>query len=76
MPTETSKSFRRFKGFYRLEEEAKQQLYDLLAGCKPEFSMLSEAAQAGAVQQMRPLAQRALLNALEGRTQEEEEQFG
>jgi hypothetical protein len=40
MPTETSKSFRRFKGFYRLEEEAKQQLYDLLAGCKPEFSML------------------------------------
>ena len=52
MPTETSKSFRRFKGFYRLEEEAKQQLYDLLAGCKPEFSMLSEAAQAGAVQQL------------------------
>jgi hypothetical protein len=76
MPTETSKSFRRFKGFYRLEEEAKQQLYGLLAGCKPEFSILSEAAQAGAVQQMRPLAQRALLNALEGRTQEEEEQFG
>ena len=76
MPTETSKSFRRFKGFYRLEEEAKQQLYGLLAGCKPEFSMLSEAAQAGAVQQMRPLAQRALLNSLDGRTQEEEEQFG
>jgi len=76
MPTETSKSFRRFKGFYRLEEEAKRQLYELLAGWKPEFSLLPEAAQAAAMQQLRPLAQRAILNALEGRTQDEEEQFG
>jgi len=76
MPTETSKSFRRFKGFYRLEEEAKRQLYDLLAGWKPEFSLLPEAAQAAAMQQLRPLGQRAILNALEGRTQEYEEQFG
>ncbi len=76
VPTETSKSFRRFKGFYRLEEEAKRQLYELLAGWKPEFSLLPEAAQAVALQQLRPLAQRAVLNALEGRTRNEEEQFG
>lgn len=76
MPTENAKPYRRYKGFYRLEEQARQQLCELVAGCKPEFLVLSAEAQAGAVQRLRPAAQRAILNTLEGRTQTEDEQFG
>lgn len=76
MPTENTKPYRRYKGFYRLEEEARRQLSDLVAGCKPEFLVLPAEAQAGVVERLRPEAQRAILNALEGRTQIEEEHFG
>lgn len=76
MPTENAKPYHRYKGFYRLEEEAKRQLSELLAGCKPEFLILPPEAQASAVERLRPEAQRAILNALEGRTQPEEEHFG
>ncbi len=76
MPTDNAKPYRRYKGFYRLEEEARRQLSQLVAGCKPEFFILPPEAQAGAVERLRPEAQRAILNALEGRTQIEEEHFG
>ncbi len=76
MPTANAKPYRRYKGFYRLEEEARRQLSELVAGCKPEFLALPPEAQAGVIEQLRPAAQRAILNALEGRTQIEEEHFG
>ena len=76
MPTENAKPYRRYKGFYRLEEEARRQLSELLVGCKPEFLLLPVEAQAGVIERLRPEAQRAILNALEGRTQSEDEHFG
>jgi hypothetical protein len=76
MPTENAKPYRRYKGFYRLEEEARRQLSELVAGCKPEFLLLPAEAQAGVIERLRPVAQRAILNALEGRTQLEDEHFG
>lgn len=76
MPTDTARPYRRYKGFYRLEEEARRQLSELVAGCKPEFLVLPPAAQAGVVERLRPEAQRAIFNALEGRTQIEDEHFG
>ncbi len=76
MPTDNAKPYHRYKGFYRLEEEARRQLSELVAGCKPEFLVLPPEAQAGVVERLRPEAQRAILNALEGRTQIEDEHFG
>jgi hypothetical protein len=76
MPTDNAKPYHRYKGFYRLEEEARRQLSELVAGCKPEFLVLPPEAQAGVVERLRPEAQRSILNALEGRTQIEDEHFG
>jgi hypothetical protein len=76
MPTDTAKPYRRYKGFYRLEEEARRQLAELVAGCKPEFNILPAEAQTGVVERLRPEAQRSILDALEGRTQIEDEHFG
>ncbi|ODU25161.1 MAG: hypothetical protein ABS95_01045 [Verrucomicrobia bacterium SCN 57-15] len=76
MPTDNAKPYRRYKGFYRLEEEARQQLSEWVAGCKPEFLVLPPEAQIGIIERLRPEAQRAILNSLEGRTQIEDEHFG
>lgn len=76
MPTDNAKPYRRYKGFYRLEEEARRQLSEIVAGCKPEFLVLPPEARAGVIERLRPEAQRAILNALEGRTQIEDEHFG
>lgn len=76
MPTETAKPLSRYKGFYRLEEQARQQLSELVAGCRPEYEIIPAPVRANVSQQLRPVAQRAILNALEGRTSIAEEQFG
>lgn len=76
MPTENPQPYRRYKGWYRLEEKARQTLSELLAGCKPEFDTLSPEVRAGVMELLRPEAQRVLLKALEGRTSDEEEHFG
>ncbi len=76
MPTDNAKPYRRYKGFFRLEEEARRQLSELVAGCKPEFLVLPPEARAGVIERLRPEAQRAILNTLEGRTQIEDEHFG
>jgi len=75
MPTD-SKPLSRYKGFLRLEEEARRQLEELLAGCKPVFAALPESLQRDMVERLRPQAQRAILQALEGRIENQEELFG
>jgi hypothetical protein len=76
MPTETAKPLSRYKGFYRLEEQARQQLLELVAGCRPEYEIIPAPVRGRVSEQLRPVAQRAILNALEGRTAAAEEQFG
>jgi Domain of unknown function (DUF3854) len=66
----------RYKGFGNIEREAERQIGEMLDGCKACFTSLSGELQHAIVQQLRPLAQMTLLNALEGRVAAEEKHFG
>lgn len=66
----------RYKGFANIEREARYQLEQILDGCKSQFLYLAPEQQTEVVNRLRPLAQKTILNALEGRTSTAEKNFG
>jgi hypothetical protein len=66
----------RYKGFAAVEREARRQLEKYLDDCKSQFTLLSPEHQQAVVMQLRPLAQRSILHALEGRSSKPEKHFG
>lgn len=67
---------KRYKGFTRIEESARDQIESILRGCSPLFATLDEVVQRRLIETLRPEAQNTLLHALEGRTLEQEELSG
>jgi hypothetical protein len=66
----------RYKGFNNIEEEARGQLERIIDGCKTSYVFIAPDVQQDIVRQLRPLALKTILHALEGRTALEEKYFG
>jgi len=66
----------RYKGFSNIEGEARRQIEAILDSCKTSFTALAPDLQQAVVGQLRPLAQKTILNAMEGRVDPEEKHFG
>ena len=66
----------RYKALAKLERESQQKLEDLVALYDRRLELISEDVRAEAMQLLRSPAQRAILNALEVRTPEIDEDFG
>ena len=66
----------RYKGFSNIEGEARRQIEAILDSCKASFTSLAPALQQAVIRQLRPLAQKTILNAMEGRVEQEEKHFG
>ena len=66
----------RYKALAKLERESQQKLEDLVTLYDRRLEMISEDVRAEAMQLLRSPAQRAILNALEVRTPEIDEDFG
>ena len=66
----------RYKGFSNIEDEARSQLEKMLDGCKVSCVFAAPDIQQAIVRKLRPLAQETILDALEGRTSQEEKYFG
>lgn len=66
----------RYKGFSNIEGEARRQIEAILDSCKTSFTALAPDLQQAVVRQLRPLAQKTILNAMEGRVDPAEKHFG
>jgi hypothetical protein len=66
----------RYKVFSNIEDEARSQLEKMLDGCKVSCVFAAPDIQQAIVRKLRPLAQETILDALEGRTSQEEKYFG
>ena len=76
MQPEKENEIQRYKGFNNIEEEARGQLERIIDGCKTSYVFIAPEVQQDIVRQLRPLALKTILNALEGRTALEEKYFG
>src|SRR5580658_6020667 len=66
----------RYKAIAKLERESQQKLEELVALYDNRLDLIPQDVRAEAMQLLRSPAQRAILNALEARTPEIDEDFG
>jgi len=71
-----NQSTARYRGFVNIELEARRQLEKVLDNCKGKPVPLNTELRQEVIRQLRHLAQRIILHALEGRTEPTEKHFG